>query len=94
MELNYASDIDLVFLYSDDGTTAGTGERGEVSNREYFVKLSETIAVWWASLVVKERHIASTCVCVRTAATARSRVRFTKPFVITCSLRRTGNSRH
>src|SRR5829696_2078822 len=44
MELNYASDIDLVFLYSDDGTTAGTGGRGEVSNREYFVKLSETIA--------------------------------------------------
>ena len=44
MELNYASDIDLVFLYSDDGTTAGTGQRGEVSNREYFVKLSETIA--------------------------------------------------
>jgi glutamate-ammonia-ligase adenylyltransferase len=44
MELNYASDIDLVFLYSDDGTTAGTGQRGEASNREYFVKLSETIA--------------------------------------------------
>jgi len=44
MELNYASEIDLAFLYSDDGTTAGTGERGEVSNREYFVKLSETIA--------------------------------------------------
>ena len=43
-ELNYASDIDLVFLYSDEGTTAGTGERGEVSNREYFVKLSEAIA--------------------------------------------------
>jgi glutamate-ammonia-ligase adenylyltransferase len=44
MELNYASDIDLVFLYSDDGTTSGIGQRGEVSNREYFVKLSETIA--------------------------------------------------
>jgi glutamate-ammonia-ligase adenylyltransferase len=44
MELNYASDIDLVFLYSDDGTTAGTGDRGEVTNREYFVKLSETVA--------------------------------------------------
>ena len=44
MELNYASDIDLIFLYSDDGTTSGTGQRGEVSNREYFVKLSETIA--------------------------------------------------
>jgi glutamate-ammonia-ligase adenylyltransferase len=44
MELNYASDIDLVFLYSDDGNTSGIGQRGEVSNREYFVKLSETIA--------------------------------------------------
>ncbi len=44
MELNYASDIDLLFLYSDDGKTSGHGERGEVSNREYFVKLSETIA--------------------------------------------------
>lgn len=44
MELNYASDIDLLFLYSDDGTTSGHGDRGEVSNREYFVKLSETIA--------------------------------------------------
>jgi glutamate-ammonia-ligase adenylyltransferase len=44
LELNYASDIDLVFLYSDDGMTSGSGQRGEVSNREYFVKLSETIA--------------------------------------------------
>jgi glutamate-ammonia-ligase adenylyltransferase len=44
MELNYASDIDLVFLYSDDGMTSGIGQRGEASNREYFVKLSETIA--------------------------------------------------
>ncbi len=42
-ELNYASDIDLVFIYSDDGTTSGVGERGEVSNREYFIKLTETI---------------------------------------------------
>jgi len=44
LELNYASDIDLMFLYSDEGTTAGTGARGEVTNREYFVKLSESIA--------------------------------------------------
>jgi glutamate-ammonia-ligase adenylyltransferase len=43
-ELNYSSDIDLVFLYSDDGVTSGQGVRGEVSNREYFVKLSETVA--------------------------------------------------
>jgi len=43
-ELNYASDIDLVFIYSDDGTTAGSTERGKLSNREYFIKLSETIS--------------------------------------------------
>jgi len=42
-ELNYASDIDLVFVYSDEGTTSGRGERGEVTNREYFVKLAEAI---------------------------------------------------
>ena len=44
LELNYSSDIDLVFLYSDEGSTSGIGERGEVTNREYFVRLSESIA--------------------------------------------------
>jgi glutamate-ammonia-ligase adenylyltransferase len=39
-ELNYSSDIDLLFIYSGDGTTAG-GSRGSVTNREYFVKLAE-----------------------------------------------------
>lgn len=43
-ELNYASDIDLVFIYSDEGTTSPTGQRGSVTNREYFIKLSETVA--------------------------------------------------
>jgi glutamate-ammonia-ligase adenylyltransferase len=43
-ELNYASDVDLIFVYSDDGTTSGSGEWGKLSNREYFVKLSETIS--------------------------------------------------
>jgi glutamate-ammonia-ligase adenylyltransferase len=43
-ELNYASDIDLLFLYSDDGTTSGRGTRGPTTNREYFVKLAETVA--------------------------------------------------
>ncbi len=43
-ELNYASDIDLVFIYSDDGETSPAGQRGEVTNREYFIKLSETVA--------------------------------------------------
>ena len=43
-ELNYASDIDLIFIYSEDGTTSPTGQRGTVTNREYFIKLSETVA--------------------------------------------------
>jgi glutamate-ammonia-ligase adenylyltransferase len=42
-ELNYSSDIDLLFLYSNDGTTSGRGTRGAVTNREYFVKLAELI---------------------------------------------------
>ncbi|HKC63872.1 MAG TPA: hypothetical protein VKB86_09555 [Pyrinomonadaceae bacterium] len=44
LELNYASDIDLLFLYSDEGETSGAGERGAVTNREYFNKLAETVA--------------------------------------------------
>jgi glutamate-ammonia-ligase adenylyltransferase len=43
-ELNYASDIDLMFLYSDEGMTSGKGTRGEITNREYFVKLAEMVA--------------------------------------------------
>jgi glutamate-ammonia-ligase adenylyltransferase len=43
-ELNYSSDIDLLFLYSTDGNTSGSGSRGVTSNREYFIKLSEFIA--------------------------------------------------
>jgi glutamate-ammonia-ligase adenylyltransferase len=43
-ELNYASDIDLLFLYSDDGVTTATGTRGETTNRQYFIKLAEMAA--------------------------------------------------
>jgi glutamate-ammonia-ligase adenylyltransferase len=42
-ELNYASDIDLVFLFSDEGVTSGAGSRGQITNREYFVKLGESL---------------------------------------------------
>jgi glutamate-ammonia-ligase adenylyltransferase len=43
-ELNYSSDIDLLFLYSDDGETTGAGERGSVTNREFFCKLAERVS--------------------------------------------------
>jgi len=42
-ELNYASDIDLIFIYSDNGVTASGGARGQITNREYFVKLAESL---------------------------------------------------
>ncbi|HEX8286923.1 MAG TPA: hypothetical protein VF556_02950 [Pyrinomonadaceae bacterium] len=43
-ELNYSSDIDLLFIYSDEGATSGQGSRGSVTNREYFVKLAEFVS--------------------------------------------------
>ena len=42
-ELNYSSDIDLLYLYSEDGETSGAGERGATTNREFFVKLAERV---------------------------------------------------
>ena len=43
-ELNYSSDIDLLFLYSDEGETTGAGARGAVTNREFFCKLAERVS--------------------------------------------------
>jgi glutamate-ammonia-ligase adenylyltransferase len=43
-ELNYSSDIDLLFLYSHDGETAGGSEPDSViANKEYFVRLAHAI---------------------------------------------------
>ena len=43
-ELNYSSDIDLLFLYAHDGETAGGRKAGSVvSNKEYFVRLAQTV---------------------------------------------------
>ncbi|MGB6483454.1 MAG: hypothetical protein WBE86_08215 [Candidatus Acidiferrales bacterium] len=41
-ELNYSSDIDLIFLYDHDGDTSG-GTAGAISNLEYFVRLAQAI---------------------------------------------------
>ena len=45
-ELNYSSDIDLIFLYDHDGETAGgtsLEQGGTISNLEYFVRLTQAI---------------------------------------------------
>ncbi len=41
-ELNYNSDIDLMFLYSHDGETSG-GTAGSISNAECFVRLAQAV---------------------------------------------------
>jgi [glutamine synthetase] adenylyltransferase / [glutamine synthetase]-adenylyl-L-tyrosine phosphorylase len=44
-ELNVSSDIDLIFVYSHEGQTAGVGEqqRASISNHEFFQKLVRSI---------------------------------------------------
>jgi glutamate-ammonia-ligase adenylyltransferase len=43
-ELNYNSDIDLLFLYSHDGETAGGNERDSIiTNKEYYVHVAHAI---------------------------------------------------
>lgn len=41
-ELNFSSDIDLLFLYSDEGETTG-GASGSLSNTEHFHRLGERL---------------------------------------------------
>jgi glutamate-ammonia-ligase adenylyltransferase len=41
-ELNYSSDIDVMFLYDLDGETSG-GTAGVTSNAEYFIRLAQAI---------------------------------------------------
>jgi len=44
-ELNFSSDIDLIFVYEEDGETAGAdgGSAGRLSNQEFFRKLGEML---------------------------------------------------
>src|SRR6267378_291070 len=41
-ELNYSSDIDLMFLYGRDGQTSG-GSQGTTTNAEYFARLAQAV---------------------------------------------------
>ena len=44
-ELNYASDIDLMFLYAGEGETSGTGrgQKGVISNKEFFTLVAQSV---------------------------------------------------
>jgi len=50
-ELNYSSDIDLMFLYSAEGETAGGGR--STSNHEFFTRLAQAIT-GYVSAVTRE----------------------------------------
>ncbi len=41
-ELNYSSDIDLIFVYGDDGQTSG-GETGRLANGDFFARAARSI---------------------------------------------------
>ncbi|MDB5753044.1 MAG: glutamate-ammonia-ligase adenylyltransferase (Glutamine-synthetase adenylyltransferase)-like protein, partial [Ramlibacter sp.] len=43
-ELNVSSDVDLIYIYDEEGETAGTADgRGRISNHEYFGKVVKAI---------------------------------------------------
>jgi [glutamine synthetase] adenylyltransferase / [glutamine synthetase]-adenylyl-L-tyrosine phosphorylase len=42
MELNYSSDVDLMFVYGHDGATSG-GREGTTTNLDYFVRVSQGV---------------------------------------------------
>jgi oligopeptide transport system ATP-binding protein len=42
-ELNYSSDIDLIFLYGKDGETDGGSAGNRITNREFFHRLTERV---------------------------------------------------
>ncbi|MBS0309687.1 MAG: bifunctional [glutamate--ammonia ligase]-adenylyl-L-tyrosine phosphorylase/[glutamate--ammonia-ligase] adenylyltransferase [Proteobacteria bacterium] len=42
-ELNVSSDIDLIFVYPEDGETAASGEQQGLSNHEFFTRLGKKL---------------------------------------------------
>ena len=50
-ELNVSSDIDLIYIYDEDGETQGTNQsRGKISNHEYFAKVVRGISTLLADV--------------------------------------------
>jgi glutamate-ammonia-ligase adenylyltransferase len=42
-ELNVSSDIDLIFVYPEDGETAAEGSQRQLSNHEFFIRLGKKL---------------------------------------------------
>ena len=87
-ELNYSSDVDVLFVYSDEGRVfreAPTAEnrRGRcLSNHQYFNRLAEAFIAEISRLHRRGCYFASTCDCVRRAMRDRFAVRWTVTKII------------
>ena len=68
-ELNYSSDIDLMFVYGGNGETDGPAP---ISNKEFYKKVANQYPRCSPPTPPKASAIAWTCACGRTAPWARS----------------------
>ena len=76
-ELNYSSDIDLMFVYGADGETAG-GPEGGLANGDYFARVCrDIVAMHRGRRPTRATRSGSTCACAPRAGRARSRCRST-----------------
>ena len=67
-ELNYSSDIDLIFLYPEEGQTDGARS---IDNAEFFLRLGQKIVQTAREpRPSKASSTASICGCVRSATAA------------------------
>ena len=78
-ELNYSSDIDLLFLY-DGGVEP---REAEISNREYFIRLAQQTTELLSRHTREGPVFASTFACGRRAAKASPRSRCRTPSTTT-----------
>ena len=67
-ELNVSSDIDLVFVYPEEGETDGARR---ISNREFFDRLGRRVIAALATSPPTATCSASTCGCGPTATAGR-----------------------
>ena len=90
-ELNYSSDIDLMFLYSANGVTDGAAS---ITNKEFFKRAANrTDGACYRPTRRRACVIASTCACAPKEAWARSASRSTARANITNRARGIGNCR-
>ena len=78
-ELNYSSDIDLLFLYSSEGETSGSGHAELLRTANISLNSPNLISNSSAHNRAKARRIELICGCVRTVASARWQFPWMKP---------------